>query len=707
MSCVLHGHWDSAHPTAIATMKIIRKTRPGACDAGQHAGRVGRRAFLRTALGALGASATAAVMPRLIREALATRPFSATGTINDVAHVVIFTQENRSFDHYFGTLRGVRGFNDRMAIALPNGNPIWMQPADTGHILPFHADTAVTRATCARAPSMNYPVDIAMWNQGRCDEWNKVRFAGLGMSYFDRNDLPFYYALADAFTICDQYYASTFTQTNPNRLHLFSGSSGLSAGFLPVLDNVEPAAGFAWPTVAETLEAAGISWRVYQEADNFDDNALAMFRSFRSASLSSALYRKGMARMNDVVRAFAADIAAGSLPQVSWIIAPAALSEHASYHPQAGEDLTARLLAALVANPDVWSKTVFLLNYDEQGGYFDHEPPPTPPATNRDGTTTIATAGEIYEGLPLGLGFRVPMTVISPWSKGGYVCSEIFDHTSVIQFIERRFGIHCPNISAWRRAICGDLMSAFDFRTRDAAWPSLPDTDMYVSDANRQCSSLPEPTVPAMQSMPRQERGIRASRALPYAIDANAQVDMRNGTLRLVMRNAGPNGVALSVYDLQTRTNPPSRYALASCSTLSDDWGHARLMGTRYHLALRGPNGYLRTFAGDVSTASGTSTTHLEIEARHDRSSNELRLRLMNTGGTACTFVVTANAYRRDGPWTFSVPARGEIPTRWPVSTSGNWYDFSVTVAGQPAFLRRVAGRIETGRDLVSDPAAA
>jgi phospholipase C len=688
-------------------MKTIRKTFCGARDAGKDTGRAGRRAFLRTAVGAIGASAAATVMPRLIQKALATRPAGSTGTFNDVAHIVIFTQENRSFDHYFGTLRGVRGFNDRMAISLPNGNPVWMQPTDTGHILPFHADTAVTRATCSRAPSMNYPVDIAMWNQGRCDEWNRVRFAGLGMSYFDRGDLPFYYALADAFTICDQYYASTFTQTNPNRLHLFSGSSGLSAGFLPVLDNAEPAKGFAWPTVAETLEAAGVSWRVYQQADNFDDNALALFRTFQSASLSSALYRKGMARVDDVVRAFAADVASGLLPQVSWIIAPAALSEHASYHPQAGEDLTARLLAALVANPDVWSKTVFLLNYDEQGGYFDHEPPPTPPATETDGGTTIATTGEIYEGLPLGLGFRVPMTVISPWSRGGYVCSEIFDHTSVIQFIERRFRIHCPNISAWRRAICGDLLSAFDFRARDMTWPSLPDTRTYVSDADRQCRSLPEPTVPAQQSMPGQERGIRASRALPYDIEANAHANARDGTLRLVMTNAGSKGVALSAYDLQTRTNPPSRYALAPGTTLSDDWGHARLTGTRYHLALRGPNGYLRTFAGDFSNAPGAATAHLEVEATCDRSSNDLCLRLINTGRSACTFIVVANAYRSDGPWTFPVPAGGDIHTRWPVAASGNWYDFSVTVAGQPAFLRRLTGRMETGHDLFSDPAAA
>ncbi|WP_090869670.1 phosphocholine-specific phospholipase C [Paraburkholderia diazotrophica] len=666
-----------------------------------------RRKFLRMTAGALGASTVAALTPELIRKALTAHASMSTGTINDVRHIVIFTQENRSFDHYFGTLRGVRGFNDRMAIALPNGDPVWKQPAATGYILPFHMDTRLTRATCTRAPSMNYLVDIAMWNRGLCNEWNKARFPGLGMSYFTRNDLRFYYALADAFTICDQYYASTLTQTNPNRLHLFSGSSGLSAGFVPTLDNVAPAAGFGWPTVAETLEAAGISWRVYQQADNFDDNALALFHSFKSASTSSALYRKGMAAVDDIARAFAADVAAGVLPQVSWIIAPTALSEHANYHPQAGEDLTARLLAGLVANPNVWSHTVFLLNYDEQGGFFDHEPPPTPPATDAEGKTTIATNGEIYEGLPIGLGFRVPMTVISPWSRGGYVCSEIFDHTSIIQFIERRFQIRCPNISAWRRSVCGDLASAFDFRTADVTWPRLPDTSRYVSDANRQCRSLPEPEIPAVQSKPRQEPGTRPSRALPYALHATAHVDTGSATLSLLISNDGKAGAALSAYDLATCTNPPRRYALRAGTQVSDSWSHVHFAGTRYSIALRGPNGFLRTFAGDMAETSGIASANPEIRVTCDQANSAVCLHMINSGHARCRFTVTSNAYRTDGPWNFPLAAGGTTTTSWPVSSSGNWYDFSVTVDVQPGFLRRFAGRIENGEDLISDPAAA
>ncbi|MFM0612743.1 phospholipase C, phosphocholine-specific [Paraburkholderia nemoris] len=667
-----------------------------------------RRDFLRMTASSFGASMAATLFPAWVREALAIPPKKTTGTIDDVQHIVIFTQENRSFDHYFGKLRGVRGFNDRMAIRLPNGDPVWKQPTSTNYILPFHMNTATTSATCAKAPSMSYLTDIAMWNKGLCNGWNTARLPGLGMSYFSRDDLRFYYALADAFTICDQYYASTFTQTNPNRLHLFSGSSGLSVGFEPALDNAEPAQGFKWQTVAEMLEAAGVSWRVYQQTDNFDDNALALFHNFKSAEPTSVLYRKGMATVDDIAQTFAADVASGKLPQVSWLIAPTALSEHANYHPQAGEDLSARLLAALAANPEVWSRTVFLLNYDEQGGFFDHVPPPTPPGDDAEGRTTVATNGELYDGLPIGLGFRVPMTVISPWSRGGYVCSEVFDHTSIIQFIERRFRVHCPNISAWRRSICGDLTSAFNFNNPDSSWPALPDTSAYVASANLQCSSLPLPTVPAVQSMPKQEPGTRPSRALPYEFHAKGDVDASKGTFSLLLVNSGKAGAAFSAYDLTQGTRTPRRYALAPGTQLSDSWTQSQLNGTKYSIALHGANGFLRIFRGDLARRPGLKTAEPEIDLSYDITNNAVCISMRNSGGVACLFTVRSNAYRTEKSLlAVSVPAAGSVSNTWSVSASGNWYDFTVTVDTHPAFLRRFTGRLENGHDLVSDPAAA
>jgi phospholipase C len=364
------------------------------------------------------------------------------------------------------------------------------------------------------------------------------------------------------------------------------------------------------------------------------------------------------------------------------------------------------LLASLAAHPDVWSRTVFFLNYDEQGRFFEHDPPPTPPGSEAEGRTTIGTTREIYEGKPTGLGFRVPMTVISPWSRGGYVCSEVFDHTSIIQFIERRFGIHCSNISAWRRAVCGDLTSAFDFNHPDTAWPSLPDTRSYVADANAQCSSLPGPEAPLVQTMPKQEPGTRPSRALPYAFHADARADAHTQTFWLDLINRSNAGAAFSVYDLFTASNPPRRYALKSGTQLSDSWSRAQLNGTTYSLAVRGANGFLRAFRGDVAAISSPAAANPEIRVSYDLANDAVVLTMTNAGHAACRFMVKSNAYRAEqGPWVFLVPADGTAKQNWPVSASGNWYDFTVTVDGQPGFLRRFAGRIENGKDLVSDPA--
>jgi phospholipase C len=283
----------------------------------------------------------------------------------------------------------------------------------------------------------------------------------------------------------------------------------------------------------------------------------------------------------------------------------------------------------------------------------------------------------------------------------------VFDHTSIIRFIERRFGIHCPNISFWRRAICGDLMSAFDFSKADAGWPSLPDTRTYVADANRQCSSLPEPAVPAVQSLPTQERGTRPSRALPYDIQANGRVDADRGTFWISLSNHGKAGVALAAYDLATGDNTPRRYTLGAGSQVSDNWSQTQLTGTRYSIALHGPNGFLRTFSGDVAATSSSGLANPEIAISYNALTEAIELTLTNTGDSACAFTATANAYRTDGPWTFAVAPGRTAQTSWSVSSSGNWYDFIVTVDVQPAFLRRFAGRVENGQDLISDPAAA
>ena len=177
-------------------------------------------------------------------------------------------QENRAYDHYYGMHAGVRGFNDRTAIQLPSGLSSFYQPVDQGdlakYMLPFHTDSMTTSAQCMPAPTMDYPHDIGIINKGHFDSWNTAREAGMGMAHWNRSDLPYYYKLYESFVAGDQYFQSTYTMTNPNRLHLFSGSNGLSVGKPAVLTNDEPTPGWNWTTMSETLEAANISWKTYQ-----------------------------------------------------------------------------------------------------------------------------------------------------------------------------------------------------------------------------------------------------------------------------------------------------------------------------------------------------------------------------------------------------------------------------------------------------------
>jgi phospholipase C len=472
----------------------------------------GGRPLTRRQLLASGAGAGMTMMAGAnLAKALASTP-PARGGLSAVEHVVIFMQENRSFDTYFGTLSGVRGFRDPEAIKLSTGRSVFYQPDPLnpdGYELPFHMDTTKTSSACVADLSHSWEAQHGSWNGGRMDAWLPAHRledgpnGPLTMGYYTRQDLPFHFALADAFTVCDMYFCSALGPTNPNRLFLWSGTNdpnGRNGG--PVIDNSETPP-YTWTTYPERLQAAGISWRVYKQTDDYDDDALAWFKQYQDAPKSSPLYVNGL--MARPLSAFADDVASGHLPQVSWIIAPAAQSEHPSYTPAAGAELTYGYLKALADHPKVWSKTVFFLNYDENDGFFDHVRPPTPPP---------GTPDEYAFGLPTGLGFRVPMIVISPWSTGGYVCSEVSDHTSTLRFLERRFGVMEPNISMWRRRTCGDLTSAFDF-SRAHRFPAIPNPAGSAATAGQQCSTLPPPSVPSNQTLPRQEPGSRPHRPIP------------------------------------------------------------------------------------------------------------------------------------------------------------------------------------------------
>ncbi len=467
-----------------------------------------RRQLLRGAGRFAVAAAASGLMPPNVRRMLAQQSRSS-GSLRDVKHVVMLMQENRSFDHYFGTMAGVRGFDDPQALKLSNGQSVFYQPDDLnpdGHFLPFHLDTRSTSAQKIPSTSHAWAVQHEAWNGGRMDRWLAAHRKADGahgpycMGYYTRDDIPFQFALAEAFTLCDAYHCSVMGPTWPNRMYWMTGTidpEGKNGG--PILKNVAPESGYTWTTYAERLENAGISWKVYQQEDNYGCNLLETFKVFRDARPGSALYTKAMVRSPE--GQFEYDAANGKLPAVSWVIPTAYQSEHPDYMPAEGAAFVASKIDAIAANPEVWAKTVFILNYDENDGIFDHVAPPVPA---RD------TPQEFVRGLPIGGGFRVPCIIVSPWTAGGYVSSQQFDHTSVLQFLEEFTGVRETNISDWRRQTFGSLSSVLRFQNAGAAAPSLPDTSGPVRLAKYESEMLPKPVFPDHdQQLPKQESGRR------------------------------------------------------------------------------------------------------------------------------------------------------------------------------------------------------
>jgi phospholipase C len=466
-----------------------------------------RRRLLGTAAGA-AAAAAAALMPPNVRRALADGP-PGQGSLKDIKHVVLLMQENRSFDHYFGTMSGVRGFNDPSALTLPNGRSVFYQPDavnPNGYLLPFHLDTRTTSAQKIPSTSHAWEVQHASWNGGKMDNWLPAHRKAEGdkapfvMGYHTRADIPFQFALAETFTICDAYHCSVMGPTWPNRMYWMTGTvdaDGQGGG--PMTGNKRAPGGYRWKTYAERLQDAGVSWKVYQQKDNYGCNALEYFKTFQEADHNSDLYTRGMVREPE--GRFEHDAINDKLPTVSWIIPTSTESEHPDFTPAAGAAFVARKINAIAANPEVWAKTAFIINYDENDGLFDHVAPPVP---------SEGTPGEFINGLPIGGGFRVPCIIVSPWTAGGWVCSQPFDHTSVLRFLEKFTGVAEPNISDWRRATFGDLTAPFRFDAEKAGPPQLPDTLNTLSRTLYETTFLPAPTLPgADQKSPTQEAGDR------------------------------------------------------------------------------------------------------------------------------------------------------------------------------------------------------
>ncbi|MGW1374065.1 phosphocholine-specific phospholipase C [Streptomyces sp. NPDC002446] len=676
-----------------------------------------RRRFLQAAGGAAGAAALSGSILRAVGIPAAGR----SGSIDDVEHIVVLMQENRSFDHYFGTLKGVRGFGDPRPMTLQSGKPVWHQSGGGKEVLPYRPDADDLGMKFLAGLDHDWETGHQAWNKGKFDNWIPAKTSGT-MAYLTREDIPFHYALADAFTVCDAYHCSFMGATDPNRYYLYTGHVGNDGkGGGPVLGNEE--AGYDWTTYAERLEKAGVSWKVYQDIGdgldekglwgaledayrgNYADNSLMFFNAFRTAKPGDALYEK--ARKGTKVKEgghllddLRADVKSGKLPQISWIAAPEAFCEHPNWPANYGAWYISQVLDALTSDPEVWSRTALFITYDENDGYFDHVPPPYPPADSSWGASTVDTRLDLFPGNddysagPYGLGMRVPTLVVSPWSTGGYVCSEVFDHTSVIRFMERRFGVREPHISPWRRAVCGDLTSAFDFSLRHTRHAPLPSTAGYrPPDGERHGSYTHSP--PADPALPRQERGARRTRPLPYVPLVTAAV-RHSGTNVTLAFTAGEERGACFLVTSGNRTDGPWTYTAGPGETVSDTWSTASSDGT-YDLTVHGPNGYLRSYRGSPAAAGPEVTGH------HDKSSGRLKLTVANPGKADCHLTLT-HAY--GGRTVRLTVAAGERQTRWiDLGHSKRWYDLHVRSDDDRTYLRRLAGHVETGEPGTSDPA--
>ena len=470
------------------------------------AGGVTRRQALRDlGIAGLGMTALGGGVDGLIARAAAANP--SAGSLKDIEHVVILIQENRSFDHYFGTLSGVRGFGDKQ------GRSAFFQRGTNGRTLhPFHLPSdCLPDLTHEWGPQHN------SWNGGRMNGFLRAHEladvppsepAGTGpetMAYYTRADLPFYYKLADAFTICDGYHCSVIGPTDPNRLMSMSGTidpAGTHGG--PLVETLVSGRSnrFSWTTMPERLQAHGVSWKVYTDpAGGVLDNVLTYFKQYRAGT---KLYERGIGTTYDD---FLTDLAHDDLPQVSWLLLGLEETEHPGFSAPGRGELGARgVIEALVARPEVWKRTALFITWDENGGFFDHVAPPTPPMATKGEFLTVAQLPAAASGIrgPIGLGFRVPMLVVSPFSRGGLVCSDVFDHTSTLRFLETRFGVEVPNLSRWRRGVTGDLTSAFNFAAKpNYSKPSLP------NPGNAGVCAAYEPVAVPSQPFPRQQHGKR------------------------------------------------------------------------------------------------------------------------------------------------------------------------------------------------------
>lgn len=817
-----------------------------------------RREFIKKAM-MLGGTAGMATLPASIQKALAINP-AVGSTFLDAEHIVFLMQENRSFDHAFGTLRGIRGFNDPRAMRLPNDNLVWLQSNAKGETYaPFRLDIKDTKITWMGSLPHSRESQVDARNEGGHDNWLEAKKPGgeyddmpLTMGYYTREDIPFYYALADAFTICDQNFCSSLTGTDPNRCYFWSGTirAKHDEDSKAFTFNGDVENGIDWRTFPELLEENNISWKVYQnemsvdngmtdEEDrwlgNFGDNVLEYFSRYNLKHLKSYVdylpkriellkagiqtfqikinslaagsedyknaerelkykqdilktaeedekkytaeafdnlsqhhknihakafavndddpHQRQLIPLNytddtinreinipkgDVLYQFRKDAEGGNLPAVSWLVAPENFSDHPSA-PWFGAWYLSEAMNILTNNPEVWKKTIFILAYDENDGYYDHAPtfiapkygkPETGLASEGIDTRLDYVKAEADVAGPIGLGYRVPLIIASPWSRGGYVNSQVFDHTSSLQFLEaflnKKFekNIKEDNITQWRRTVCGDLTSVFrtyngekieplPFLKKDpfiegvhkAKFKNVPSGYKNLT-AEEIASINKNPNASAY--MPQQEKGMRPACALPYEFyaDGNIKADktfqLHLSAANTFIKNAEGAPFIIYARNYNNKDFVEKTYAVKAGDILKDGFSLNNFKDGICRLEVHAPNGFYRKFSINKNTSLDTALIY-QVNSKKQLTGNA-ELTIKNNSNTSVTIEIKDNAYKIP-VITKQLAANGEQTVMLDVSKSFNWYDVSVFIKGNDVFEKRYAGHIETGEESKSDPA--
>jgi phospholipase C len=397
-----------------------------------------RKAALVVALGTLAACSTTA-------QAEDRQPHTvpaAQAGITKIKHVVVLMQENRSYDSYFGHL-------------YQHGQPASSVEPNTGNPDPVHAGKVIRPYRMTKMCTVS---DLDHSWTGTHEEWNNGKMNGFtaanvdsvdpvgrrAMGYYDDSVLPFYYSLANQFAIADHYFASVLTQTFPNRFYLLTGTS-----FGHIRNDYPPAGGYTQKTVFRLLDEATpkVSWKIYLASAQVELLFKYVQRNLDHVKTMSQYYK---------------DAAAGKLPQVAFVESDPLgdvnheSDEHPPANVQVGQRFTHDVIKALVASPN-WSSSAMFLTYDEHGGYYDHVPPP--PARAPDNIPPMRMAGDAPGGFDR-YGIRVPTIVISPYARKHFVSHTTYDHTSILRFIEKRFGL--PALTKRDKA-ADPMLGMFDF----------------------------------------------------------------------------------------------------------------------------------------------------------------------------------------------------------------------------------------------------